>query len=244
MTRTLVIARRELLAAAVSPVIWMTVALAWLFGAAASYFFALPLSDGETSVFVFGTASWWLFLQVLIVPMLSMRVLSEEKRAGTLETLMTAPVSDHEVVLGKFLAVNVIHAVAALILPLATLPMLLYGKAPDPGQIAGAFLTALGVGAMLLAIGVFASSLTSAQVLAGFVTILIEATLILGPSLVPRWLPPEHALAQALSRGDIFMHVQAGSLGILDLNHFTYQAVMAALFLLFAVRSLEVRKWR
>ena len=244
MTRILVIARRELLAAAVSPVMWMTVALAWLLGSLAACFFALPPSGGEVSQFVFGTASWWLALQILIVPILSMRLLSEEKRAGTLETLMTAPVADHEVVLGKFLAANVIHAIGALILPLATIPFVLYGKAPDPGQLAAAYLTALGIGAMLLAIGVFASSLTSAQVLAAFVTILIEGALLFAPLLAPRWLPPEHLLAQALSRGDVFLHVQTGSLGILDLNHFTYQAVMAALFLLFAVRSLEVRKWK
>lgn len=195
-------------------------------------------------MFVWGTASSWLYIQMLVIPMLSMRVLSEEKRAGTLETLMTAPVSDHEVVLGKFLAVNVIHAIAALILPLATLPFVFAGRTPDPGQLTAAYLSALGVGAMLLAVGVFASSLTSAQVLAGFVTILIEAALVFAPPLVKQWLQPEHLLAQGLSRGDLFEHVREGSLGIVDLNHFTYQAVMAALFLLFAIRSLEVRKWK
>ena len=75
--------------------------------------------------------------------------------------------------------------------------------------------------------------------------ILIEAALVFGPSLATR-LPAGRItlVAQALARGDLFDHVQYGSLGILDLNHFTYQLVMAALFLLFAVRSLEVRKWK
>jgi ABC-2 type transport system permease protein len=244
VTRTFVIMRRELLSAVVSPVMWVTVALAWLICAAAGYFFALPQSGGETSLFVFGAAGWWLLIQVLIVPLLSMRVLSEEKRAGTLEALMTAPVDDHEVVLGKFLAVNVVHAIAALIVPLLLIPFLIHGRSPDWGQVAAAYLTALGIGAMFLAIGVFASSVTSAQVLAGFVAVLIEAALVFGPPLALQHLPREHVLAQALARGHLFDHVREGSVGILDLNHVTYQLVMAALFLLFAVRSLEIRKWK
>jgi ABC-2 type transport system permease protein len=173
-----------------------------------------------------------------------MRLLSEEKRTGTLEALMTAPVSDHEVVLGKFLAGSAIHAIATLVLPLSTLPFVFYGKPPDLGQVTGAYLTAIGVGTTFLGVGVFASSLTSAQVLAAFVAMLIQAALVFGPSVVPRYLPPEHLIAQAVDRGNLVEHVKAGSLGILDLNHFTYQFVLAALFLLFAIRSLEVRKWR
>jgi ABC-2 type transport system permease protein len=223
---------------------WLTVALAWLGCAAAAAFFSLPGSGGETSIFVWGTANSWLWIQVLIVPLLSMRLLSEEKRSGTLEALMTAPVNDHEVVLAKFLSANAVHAIAALILPLLAIPFVVAGKPPDWGQVAGAFVTALGIGAMFLAVGTFASSLTSAQVLAGFVTVLIEMALLLGPVLVLREIPRDHFAAQALSRGHLFTQIQEGALGILDLNHVVYQLVMAALFLLFAVRSLEVRKWK
>jgi ABC-2 type transport system permease protein len=104
--------------------------------------------------------------------------------------------------------------------------------------------TALGVGAMFLAVGLFASSLTSAQVLAGFITVLIEGAMLLGPMLALSKLEPDNPLAQALARGDLTGHVREGSVGILDANNVTYHVVMAALFLLFAVRSLEVRKWK
>jgi ABC-2 type transport system permease protein len=241
---TFVIARRELLAAAVSPVTWLTLLVAWSLASVLAYFYVLPKSEGEVSMFVWGMASFWIFLQILICPILSMRLLSEEKRTGTLEALMTAPVSDHEVVIGKFLAANVIHAVAAAIVPLATLPFVLHGKSADLGQLTGAYVTAVGIGALFLGAGVFASSLTSSQVLAAFVTILIEAALVFGPSLTTRYLPPESPFRQAFVRGDLFEHVQYGSLGIVDLNYVAYHVVMAALFLLFAVRSLEVRKWR
>jgi ABC-2 type transport system permease protein len=244
MTRTFVIARRELLAAAVSPVTWLTLLVAWTLCTVIGFFFLLPPSGGEISVFLWFMGTTWLWLQLFIVPILSMRLLSEEKRTGTFEALMTAPVSDHQVVIGKFLAASVIHAVATLILPLSTLPFVFYGKAPDPGQLFAVFVTAVGVGSTFLGIGVFASSLTSAQVLAAFVAVLIEAALLFGPALVPSYLPPDHLIAQAVSRGDLFEHVRSGALGILDLNHFTYQLVMAALFLLFAIRSLEVRKWQ
>lgn len=244
MSRTFVIARRELLSAVVAPVTWLTILVAWSLATIAGFFFVLPPSNGEISLFIWGMATWWLFLQLLIVPILSMRLLSEEKRSGTLEALMTTPVADHEVVIGKFLAAFVIHALAALILPLSTLPFIMYGKAPDAGQVVAAFVTALGVGSMFLGIGVFASSLTASQVLAAFIAMLIEAVLLFGPSIVPRYLASEHPVAQAVSRGDLFEHVKVGSLGILDLNHVTYQLVIAALFLLFAIRSLEVRKWQ
>jgi ABC-2 type transport system permease protein len=245
VSRVLVIARRELLAAFVSPVMWLTIAVAWLLAALLASFVVIPApGGGELSTFVYHTASWWLWLQLLIVPIFSMRVLSEEKRTGTIEALMTAPVADHEVVLGKFLAVNVIHAAAALILPLLTVPFIMQGKPPDAGQVVATLITALGSGALLLAVGVFASSLTSAQVLAAFVAILIGSALIFGPTLASPWLSPEGALAQALARADLREQVRAGALGILDLNHFAYQAIVAALFLLFAVRALEVRKWK
>lgn len=245
MSRILVVARRELLSACVAPVMWLTVAVAWMLAALAAYFAVIPApGGGELSTFVYLTASWWLILQILIVPILSMRVLSEEKRTGTLETLMTAPVADHEVVLGKFLAVNVIHGVAALILPLLTVPFIIQGRPPDAGQMAATLLTAFGTGALLLAVGVFASSLTSAQVLAAFVAILIGSALIFGPTLARPWLSQEGLLAQALSRADVREQVRSGALGILDLNHFAYQAILAALFLLYAVRALEVRKWK
>lgn len=244
MTRTLVILRRELASAAASPVMWVTVALAWLGCGAAASFFALPDSTGEASIFVFNVASWWLVIQALIVPLLSMRLLSEEKRSGTIEALMTAPVHDHEVVLGKFLAANVVHALAALAIPLLALPFVVQGRPPDGGQLAGAYVTALGIGALFLAAGTFASSLTAAQVLAAFVTVLIELALLFGPMLLLRSLPPDHAAAAALARGHLFTHLQEGSVGILDVNHLVYQGVVAALFLLFAVRSLEVRKWK
>jgi ABC-2 type transport system permease protein len=242
--RTLVIMRRELFAAFVSPVMWLAVALSWFVCAVMVYAFALPPSGGEVSVFVFGVAQWWFIIQVFIAPLLSMRLLSEEKRAGTLESLMTAPVNDHEVVLGKFAAVNVVHAVAALIIPILTLPFVFYGKAPDWGQVAATYLTALGIGALFLAIGVFASSVTSAQVLAGFVTVLIEAAFIFAPLLAVQHLPAGHFIVQAVTLGHLSNHVQEGALGILDVNNFAYELVMAALFLLFAVRSLEVRKWK
>jgi ABC-2 type transport system permease protein len=244
MTRTLVIAKRELLSAVVSPVTWLTILVAWILASVFGYFTALFRSGGEVSLFVWLMSQTWLMLQVLIVPILSMRLLSEEKRTGTIESLMTAPVADHEVVIGKFLATSVIHAVAALIIPLSTLPFIIYGKVPDFGQLLAAYLTAIGVGSMFLGIGLFASSLTSAQVLAAFVAMMIEAALVLAPSIMPLYLPPDHPVVQAMARGDLGDHVRAGALGIVDLNNFTYQLVMAALFLLFAVRSLEVRKWR
>src|SRR4029079_16746644 len=96
------------------------------------------------------------------------------------------------------------------------------GKSPDWGQVAGAFITSLGIGAMFLAVGVFASSVTSAQVLAGFLTVLLEAALIFGPSLAVEHLPQDHLVVKALEHGYLMRHVQEGALGIIDANHVAY----------------------
>ncbi len=244
MGRILLIAQRELRSTFVSPVMWFALALAWLLEGGMAYLWSLPASGGEVSRFIYDAASRWLAIQLLVVPVLCMRILSEEKRSGTFETLMTAPVADHEVVIGKFMAVWVVHAIAALIVPMLALTLIPYGGRPDPGQLIAAYLSLLGTGSVFLAIGVFASSLTQAQVLAAFISLILQLVMFLGPPLVLQQVPPEHPIALSLLRGSLATHVQAGSLGILDGNDFTYQLVMTALFLLFAVRSLEVRKWR
>ncbi|HYC77305.1 MAG TPA: ABC transporter permease [Planctomycetota bacterium] len=244
MGRAWIICRRELWSAAVSPAMWAVLAAAWLLEGLLFKFTVLPLSRGDVSLIVHGAAGVWIRVQFLLAPLLCMRLLSEEKRAGTFEALMTAPVADHEVVLGKFLAVFLMHAVAALAPVVLSLLSIRFGGDPDPGQMAAAYLSTLGVGSLLLACGVFASAACATPVLAAFVGLVLGAALVAGPLFASLALPPDHWLVTALSYGAPLTHLEAGASGILDVNHVAYQTLVSALFLLFGTRVLEMRKWR
>src|SRR3989304_5226973 len=118
---------------------------------------------GQASLRSFFSLLPWLFL--IFVPAVAMRLWAEEKKPGTIELLMTFPVRDSEVVLGKFLAAIEFLAVALFLsFPLALTAA--YVGNPDWGAIVGGYLGALLLGAAYLAIGLFVSSLTENQIVA------------------------------------------------------------------------------
>ncbi|HLG41887.1 MAG TPA: ABC transporter permease, partial [Planctomycetota bacterium] len=116
------------------------------------------------------------FLTMLVAPLITMRLLAEEKSRGTLETLMTAPVRDLEVVLAKFASALVFFAF--LVAPtLVLVAMLARFGAADGGAIFTAYLGMLLMSAALFSIGLFISALSSSQMVAGFVTLVVALLL-------------------------------------------------------------------
>lgn len=182
---------------------------------------------------------WITFL--VIVPAMTMRLLAEEAKSGTLEILSTAPVSDLEVVLSKFLATLVFFAAmwAPTLLYVAILEV---GGSPDPGPIAAGYLGTLLLGAVFIAIGLFASSLTKDQVVAAvFGFVFSMAMLSMG--FVERYV--QHpALEEVLGYISFFSHASDFGNGIVDTKHIVYYLTLAAFFLFLTVRSVESRKWR
>jgi len=182
---------------------------------------------------------WITFL--VIVPAVTMRLLAEEAKSGTLEILSTAPVSDFEVVLSKFLATLVFFA--AMWSPtLLYVAILNVGGSPDPGPIAAGYLGTLLLGAVFIAIGLFASSLTKDQVVAAvFGFVFSMAMLSMG--FVERYV--QHpALEEILGYISFFGHASDFGNGIVDTKHVVYYVTLTAFFLFLAVRSVESRKWR
>ncbi len=181
----------------------------------------------------------WLFL--FFVPAITMRMWSEEMKLGTLEMLMTQPVRDSEIVIGKFLgSFALLSTTIALTL---TIPMTVSWLGnPDPGPIIGGYLGAILMGAAYIAIGLFVSSMTENQIVAFIIAItLIFGLLIIGEDFVlmalPIWIAP---FCDYISLGT---HFDSIGRGVIDTRDLVYYASVIGLFLWLNLRTLASRRW-
>jgi len=133
-----------------------------------------PLSENFLLV-AFSSPNFWFYF-LFIFPLLTMRLFAEEEKSGTLETLMTAPVTSAQVVFSKYLAAFVFYALLWLpiLLHLEIFTLITGNPAPyETGHLIGAYAILLLIGSFLLSIGCFASTLSSSQIVAGIITIAI-----------------------------------------------------------------------
>jgi len=181
----------------------------------------------------------WIFL--FFIPAVTMRIWAEEKKVKTLELLLTWPLRDTEVVLGKFLACFAFLGVAVLLSVTVPITVAFLGN-PDPGPIIGGYIGSLLMGGAYLAIGLWVSSLTENQIVAFILGVVVTFVLfIVGNPFVtvvaPSFLIP---LFNYLGLGNHFMSI---SRGVLDTRDVVYYLSIIGFFLFLNVRSLESRKW-
>ena len=171
MRNTLAIAQRELSSFFFSPIAYVVIALfALLTGV---FFVAFVFHTDQAAELRFLFSRVVVFVLIPIAPAVSMRLLSEELRSGTIETLMTAPISDLHVVLGKWL--GALGFFAVLLSPtLAYVVVLEVWSNPDYGPILSGYIGLLLVGGLYLAIGAFASVLTRNQIIAFVLSVSIK----------------------------------------------------------------------
>ena len=239
MTPTLAIARRELTALFFSPIAYVVLAV---FALVSSLLFLLNFQPGAPAELRW-TFFYIVWLMVFLVPGLSMRLIAEDMRSGVIEGLMTAPLSDTQVVVGKWM--GAVGFLAVLLAPLLVhLGVLLAFSSPDFGPILTGLLGLVLVGALYLAIGTFVSAATQNQIIAFIVTVLITGTLTIVCELVgnmealPEWLRTViFHINVARQYGDF-------SKGVLDGRSIVYFVTTTALFLFFAVKLLESKRWR
>ena len=164
----LTIAKRELAGLFFSPIAYVVLGA---FAIGASTFFLQGFEPGQPASMrsTFDAVVW---LLVFLAPAISMRLISEELRSGTFERLMTSPVSDAQVVLGKWLGALVFFCVMLLPLVVHAIALELVGS-PELGPIVTGMLGLVLVGALYLAIGVFASAWSQNQIIAFLVTVSI-----------------------------------------------------------------------
>jgi ABC-2 type transport system permease protein len=182
----------------------------------------------------------WLFL--ILAPAITMRAWAEEKKMGTMEVLMTLPLKDYEIVLGKFLASFIFLIIAVLLtFPLA-LTIYFLGK-PDNGTIIGGYLGACLMGGAYLAIGLFISSLTQNQIIAFIVSIVVcFAFLIIGEDIVLMSAPA--ILSPVFTYLGLGAHFESISRGVIDSRDLLYYSSVIGFFLFLNTLAIESRKWK
>lgn len=238
MSRIAAIVSRELRSYFFSPVGYVITALFLLLSGLLFSF--LSFDQGQPAslraVFEFGV---WMLL--FICPAISMRAIAEERRMGTLEMLMSAPVSEVEVVLGKFFAA--LGFLLVMLVPTLALvwALELYGR-PDYGELASGYLGMMLAGAAYLASGILASTLTTSQMAAFLVTLFFWIALSIGAKVLPGYLP--EPWATAVFAVDPEPRLRDFAIGLIDTSHVVYFVSLTAVFLIAAVRSLEARRWR
>jgi ABC-2 type transport system permease protein len=181
----------------------------------------------------------WVFL--FFVPAITMRSWAEEKKVKTLELLLTWPVSDIEIVTGKFLASFCFLAVAILLSLTVPITLAILGH-PDAGPIIGSYLGSLLMGAAYLAIGLWVSSLTENQIVAFILGVVVTFLLfIIGNQFVTMAAPLP--LVPLLTYVGLGSHFESIGRGVVDSRDVIYYLSVVAFFLFLNVRSIESRKW-
>jgi len=183
-----------------------------------------------------------LFILLLLAPALTMRLLAEEQRMGTLELLLTSPVHDWQVVVGKFLGSLIMFIVMMILPTLYYVVILIAFGPPDYGPLLTSYLGLILFGASFLSIGVFTSSLTQNQVVAFFIGMAI---------LIVLWVADAFAslLGAGLS-GTVFGYITVtrhyGDFfrGVINTTDVVYALSIIAISLFLATQVLQTRRWR
>jgi len=232
---TATIALKELRSYLTSPMAYIVTCI---FLVLTGFFFSInPATYFETSIRGFLETGSLLLL--LLASVLTMRLLAEERKMGTIELLLTAPVRDSEIIVGKFLgSLFILLAMLALTL---YYPILLIGFGdPDLGPIGTGYLGLFLLGCSTLAVGIFASSLSSNQ---------IVSAVVAGGILFALWFLgwaagyfPE-ALGEVIGYFSLSYYFPDFMRGIIDTRGIIYYLSITVLFLFLAIRSLENSRW-
>lgn len=249
MNGTLTVARREIAAFFLSPMAYVVMTV-WLlffgivFYALAFFFTSQPPGGGQNLLQAFfgGTTLFWLPL-LIFAPLLTMRLLAEERASGTIETLMTAPITETQIVLGKYLAALVFWSV--LWLPTLSYVWLAAHTGTDVvdfGAIGSSYLGLLCIGAFYMAVGLLMSAVAPNQIVAAVLTFLVLGVLfVIGLFSYATLDDSMKAIFEYLG---LWTQMGGFAKGIVDTRPVVFDLSCAALALFFAVRVLQANRWQ
>jgi ABC-2 type transport system permease protein len=179
-------------------------------------------------------------LVLFLMPMVTMRTYSEEKRSGTIELLLTSPITDWQIILGKFLGAMSLYGTMLAVTLIHIAILFKFGN-PEWKPIATAYLGLLLLGGCFISVGLFISSLTRNQIVAGMVTFAVFLLL-----WVITWIgsfsgPTVDQLTQYLS---IIDHLDDFGKGVLDTTHIIYYLSFITFGLFLTAKSVDTERWR
>jgi ABC-2 type transport system permease protein len=255
MSNILAIAHKELKAYFASPIAYIVIGFfALVFG----YFYyallvffqrqslqLLGVSGGQAPMNVNDQLIRPVFLNaevilLFVLPMITMRTYSEEKRSGTIELLLTSPVTDFHIIMGKFLGAFTLYGAMIAVTFLHIALLFAYGN-PEWRPVVTAYFGLLLMGGCFISVGLLISSLTRNQVVAGMVTFTVFLML-----WVINWIasftgPTTQEVLNYLSITD---HLDDFTRGILDTKHLVYYVSFIAFGLFLTARSVDTERWK
>ena len=176
---------------------------------------------------------------LFVLPMITMRTYSEEKRSGTIELLLTAPLTDFQIIMGKFVGAMLLYAAMLAITFIHIGTLFAFGN-PQLLPIVTAYLGLLLMGGCFISVGLLISSLTKNQIVAGMITFAVFLLL-----WVINWVgsftgPTSQSVLNYLSITD---HLDDFTKGILDTKHLVYYVSFIAFGLFLTARSVDTERW-
>lgn len=242
MDMTWLILRREFASYFATPVAMVFLVIFLVLAAALTFYLGNFFERGQADLVAFFTWHPWLYL--FLMPALSMRLWAEERKSGSIELLLTLPVTIWQAMLGKFLAAWLFAGLALML----TFPIWLtvnYLGSPDNGVIVTAYLGSWMMAGGFLAIGCCLSAATRNQVIAFIVTVVVcflflfsgfELVLAAFRGWAPQWL------VDAIASLSFLTHFNALSRGVIDLRNVLYFLLLIGFWLLAGVQVIEMKK--
>ena len=236
------ILKRELNGYFATPVAYVFIVIFLLLTGFSTFFVGNFFERGEADLYPFFSMHPWIY--VLLIPAISMRLWSEERKSGSIELLMTLPVSTFEAVLGKFLAAWVFTGLALML----NFPLWLtvnYLGSPDNGVVFTGFVGSFLMAGGFLAIGACISATTKNQIIAFVLSLVVSLVFVLsGYGIVldffSSWAPIP--LVEAISSFSFLTHFDAISKGVIDLRDMLYFASVIAVWLFANAVVVNARK--
>ena len=237
MKNTSAIAWREIKTYFTSPMAYIIMAV---YTAIAAYYFVTSISGvlPEATIRGFLIPSTLIFS--LLSPLITMRLLAEEQKLGTLELLKTAPLKEYEIVLGKFIA-SLLTLISTLVPTVYLVMLLVMFGSPDLGPIFTGYLGLILFGMATLSLGLFASSLSPNQIVGAVLAmgvLIILSVIDLASNYVGG------IFVTLVDQVSITNHFEDFSRGIIDTHDVVYYLLFTSFLLFLTIRSLESRRWR
>ena len=237
MQNVMSIFKREFKAYFLSPIAYIFITV-YLIATTFLFFQGFFIVDQADMRGYFGILPW-IFL--FFIPAITMRTWAEEKKMKTLELLLTWPISDVEVVIGKFLSSFSLLVIVLLLSLTIPISIALIGH-PDVGQIVGQYIGSLLMGAAYLAIGLWVSSLTENQIVAFILGVVFTFILfIIGHPFITMVLPS--ALVPLFTYIGLNSHFESIGRGVIDSRDIIYYLSVVGFFLFLNVCTISSRKW-
>jgi ABC-2 type transport system permease protein len=255
MSNILAIANKELRSYFASPIAYIVIGLfallyGYFFVTLLAYFIRMSMQMGQlgqgpqsanvNQQLIRGLLQNVTILVLFLMPMVTMRAYAEEKRSGTIELLLTSPLTDFQIVIGKFLGAMALWAIMLAVSLIHIGLLFLYGN-PEWKPIITAYIGLLLLGGCFISVGLFISSLTKNQIVAGMVTFAVFLLL-----WIITWIgsfsgPTVDKLTSYLS---IIDHFDDFSKGVIDTTHLIYYISFMTFGLFLTAKSVDTERWR